>query len=170
MKAIIRILQVLLLTVVTALAVTSGCLVFGSAVLKESAPGVFGYHLLCIESASMQPTLSQGDAVVVKKRSSYETGEVIAFETAQNRLLVHRIVGQLSAGFITRGDANTTEDDELASDIVGEVVLNIRGAGILVRFLQSPIGLAVLILLGIVFLIAPAFMKSRYQGERHTRS
>ncbi len=72
-----------------------------------------GYKPVLILSESMEPTYPKGAIVLVRKqRDSAEPGDVVMFspEEGSGSYVIHRIVGESEAGFITRGDHNNTED------------------------------------------------------------
>ena len=79
-----------------------------------------GYKPVLILSESMEPTYPKGAIVLVRKqKSSAEPGDVVMFspEEGSGTYVIHRIVGESEAGFITRGDHNNTEDrDTLAPE------------------------------------------------------
>jgi hypothetical protein len=64
----------------------------------------------------MEPTLRDGDLVVVRERGSYATDDVIAFRlpagtAGPEGAVIHRIVGGSAAeGFVTRGDNRDADD------------------------------------------------------------
>ncbi len=71
-----------------------------------------GYKPVLILSESMEPTYPKGAIVLVRKqRDSAEPGDVVMFSPEEGSgYVIHRIVGESEAGFITRGDHNNTED------------------------------------------------------------
>ncbi len=79
-----------------------------------------GYKPVLILSESMEPTYPKGAIVLVRKqKNSAEPGDVVMFspEEGSGTYVIHRIVGESEAGFITRGDHNNTEDrDTLAPE------------------------------------------------------
>lgn len=77
---------------------------------------------------SMEPTLRPGDLVFVYSSGDYDSGDIILFETRDGRATLHRIVGQTDGGYVTKGDANPTTDQQAgappvpADRIHGEVL------------------------------------------------
>lgn len=113
-------------------------------------PGVESFVVL---SGSMEPALSPGDLVIVRP-GSYGPGDVVSFERG-SAVVTHRLVEQTADGWITRGDANDADDPRpVPTDrIVGEVVLSIPLYGRLVRFVGTPVGYVVTVLVpGLVLL------------------
>ncbi len=131
----------------------------------RSLPG--GYRPLIVLSGSMEPAMPVGSAVLTKRVSptSVGVGDIITFAQVRSagttRLFVtHRVVrviedeGQLS--FVTKGDANNTNDQTAVSGdrLIGRVVLVMPLVGHLTEFVRSPIGLILMVLLPGAILIA----------------
>lgn len=81
-----------------------------------TVPNIFGYGTYNVVSGSMEPAIKTGSLVYVKKiePAQVAVGDVIAFYSPNNTEMVitHRVVDNQSAEaqFITKGDANETED------------------------------------------------------------
>lgn len=93
--------------------------------------GLFKYHFLAIGSGSMEPTISRGDMVLVKKANRYdelEEGEVLVYRYS-DVVMVHRIAEAKENGgvytFITKGDANDAEDKWVVNQ--GDVIGTVKG-------------------------------------------
>jgi signal peptidase len=99
---------------------------------------------------SMEPTLEPGDLAVVRKQSSYSSGDIVVFrvpkgEPGEGAVLIHRVVGgSAEDGFTTQGDNSETVDRwrPTGEDIVGRMWFSVPGAGRLLAFLQGPLPLA----------------------------
>lgn len=84
--------------------------------LPLTAPRLFGYHIYTVISRSMEPAIPMGSLLYIKETepSLVETGEVIAFYGAKDAasIVTHRVVENhvVMGEFITKGDANQTED------------------------------------------------------------
>jgi signal peptidase len=77
---------------------------------------------------SMQPSISEGDSVWMKRRNFYyepkiETGDIIVFKYKPENYdlkqflwkptwIVHRVYGIVPGGYLTKGDNNEYEDPE----------------------------------------------------------
>ena len=119
-----------------------------------------GYHSYLVQSGSMEPNILIGDVVITHKKTVYHNNDVITFNSHEaNRIVTHRIIevkeGQ-TRQFITKGDANTEEDEEqiTANDIIGKIIFVIPKLGFLINFSQSTMGLIILILIpaaGLIF-------------------
>ena len=59
---------------------------------------------------SMEPLLHEGDLAVVKERSTYAIGDVVAYDSADlGRTVLHRIIGRDGDSFAFKGDNNASE-------------------------------------------------------------
>lgn len=82
--------------------------------------------IFVVTSGSMEPTFGKGSIIMAKVQEGYRANDVITF-SRNGKYITHRIVGEVSVGsvkyFITKGDANLTEDFDLVSreQIVGRI-------------------------------------------------
>ena len=62
----------------------------------------------------MMPTFENGDYILIKKQKEYNVGDIITYEVEEqgNKYLVtHRIIEEYENRYITKGDANNTNDE-----------------------------------------------------------
>jgi len=91
-----------------------------------------------VSGSSMEPTLVDGDLVVVR-RGDYQVGDIVAFESG-NGLVIHRIVGgSAEDGFVMQGDNKEAPDTwtPTPDDIMGEHFARVPEAGHWVAGLAS---------------------------------
>lgn len=90
----------------------------------EKAP----IRILVIKSNSMYPKLKINDIIIIKKSNNYNVKDIITYSTDNEVLITHRIVKSCEDGFITKGDNNNSEDNELVKleNIKGKVILRIN--------------------------------------------
>lgn len=108
-----------------------------------------------VSGVSMEPMLESGDLAVVRRASSYELGDVIAFRTVDGDV-IHRIVGgSAEDGFVTQGD-NVDRVDPYRprpAEIRGREVLHLPVVGAwglrLVQTVPAPLLAAAAILLAL---------------------
>lgn len=80
------------------------------------AVSIGGYRPIVITSGSMQPSVSRGDLLLIKKSDDITVGDIITFRplTGQIDSVTHRVVGIENGldgiSYLTKGDANTTTD------------------------------------------------------------
>jgi signal peptidase I len=106
-----------------------------------------------VSGSSMDPTLHDGDLVVVRERDSYEIGDVVAFRFPDDQVgpdgdVIHRIVGGSAAeGYITRGDNREAEDQWRVApdDILGRYVGRVPRVGAVLHWLAQPLVLGLMV-------------------------
>ena len=112
---------------------------------SKEGPSFFNIELYTVISESMSPRLKINDIVIVKKGyeiESYKKGNIITF-IRDNEVITHRIDRVISAdmrpAFITKGDNNKVEDEEIVKyeNIIGKVVLTMPKIGALVNLLKN---------------------------------
>ena len=116
----------------------------------ESLGGSTGYVL--VSGTSMEPRYHTGDLVVVRRQTSYDRGQVIAYRVPKGdpmagAQVIHRIIGgDATRGFVVQGDNRTARDvwQPKPGDVVGAKVLRIPNAILVLQFLRSPVFLALL--------------------------
>lgn len=118
-------------------------------------PMPFGYGAAVVLSGSMEPEFSQGDLILVKEETSYETRDIVVYQQ-HDSLVVHRIISMDGDVVITQGDANNAPDEPITTaDIKGRVLCWIPGAGNAVSFLKTPVGIFCIIAAAIALLEIP---------------
>ncbi len=149
-----------LLVAAANLYVFSARVIFGNRL-----PTVFGYTTAVVVSGSMRPAIEVDDVILIKKQAAYQVGDIIVYETA-DYLITHRVVEVTDKGYITKGDANTIPDAEVAREAVrGRVVKVMHTAGRVLEFLKTPLGMLVLVAGVFVVLYLPEIL-SRIFGKR----
>lgn len=110
---------------------------------------------------SMEPTMHDGDLVLVRPQPAYEVGDVIAFRVPEDdegsrATVIHRVVGgSADTGYRTLGDNRETVDlwRPRPRDVLGASWVRVPWVGTALVFLRSPLGLglplAALIFVGI---------------------
>ena len=102
---------------------------------------------------SMEPTYYEGDLVVVRERSHYDEGDVVAYripagDPGEGHNIIHRIIsGDGETGFTTQGDNNSYTDvwHPTQGDVIGEVWIEAPNVARWLGRLRSPSSLAVLV-------------------------
>lgn len=154
-------------------------LIIKSFANKDEVPKIGGYCPLIVLTGSMEPEISSGDLIIVKQIDSSEVKEndIIAFFDPDGNgqsILTHRVVNVTEedgkTAFITKGDANNSEDRQpVPSDqLVGGYVLRIPGMGNIAMFMQTTAGLVVCVVLPLIILVGFDFIRRR-QFEKTSR-
>ena len=155
-----------LLTVVMVICVLL-CLIVCLRVIGGKDNALFGYRSYQIMTGSMEPTIPTGAIVIVKETDPDElaVGDVITFISRDKSIYgyanTHRIIAIETDEtghrcYVTRGDANTAEDNDRVypSEIKGKVVFHMGGtATVFLEFLHTKLGFVLVVLLPLMLLI-----------------
>ena len=131
-------------------------MMFSRFVLHEQQPDVLGYSSAVVISGSMSGSIEINDMILIHEEDTYAVGDVITFYSGSS-LVTHRIVGETERGFITKGDANNTADlyPVPIEHVVGKVVLVIPQIGAAIQFMQTPLGMTILLGIAILMIFLP---------------
>ena len=105
--------------------------------LPLTVPKAFHYHIYTVISGSMEPAIPTGSLVYIKEiePEDVQVDDVIAFYGTRDAasIITHRVVENrvLMGEFITKGDANATEDMNPVSydNFIGKVACSIPKVG-----------------------------------------
>lgn len=151
------------------------------------------FPLLVVKSGSMEPVLVRGDIIIMERidpemvRVGPVDGDVIIFyKPGTKTLIVHRAVGRVENGFITKGDANPGIDyfspippENVVGRWTGIKIPYWTGLGYLSLFLRGeiypPYGrivLVLLLLINIIIIVRDILsrVKKDSQGEKRSGS
>lgn len=133
--------------------------------LDVKQPSVFGFSSAVVLSGSMEPAIHVDDMVIIHRQSSYELQDIVMYE-GEHSMITHRIVGTEEGSYITRGDSNNIDDPAVpAEKVVGKVICIIPGAGKAIGFMQSSLGMCILVLLAVAILILPDLWKKKHGAD-----
>ena len=132
-------------------------------------PSVFGWSWAVVISGSMEPEIRINDLVVVQEKENYQIGDIISFKSG-NSIVTHRIVGTDVDGYLTQGDANNTPDlaPVAIGQVVGKVMCIVPQIGVLIQYLQTPLGMMCLVLIGFLLIEIP-FLVDKRKSEKGGR-
>jgi hypothetical protein len=128
-----------------------------------------GVRLLATHGVSMEPTLTEGDLVVLAPAASYGIGDVAAYRSPllDGGIVLHRIVAEDADGFRLAGDGNDWLDPETvaAAQLMGRMRMRVPWVGSVARALRGrqPIGPA---LAAAALLLGPALLATRADRRR----
>ena len=135
-----------------------------------------GHGTLVVTGSSMEPTIPLGAAVVTEAVSPGElrVGDVVSLATGSTlqTVFTHRVTRLITRSdglwIETKGDANKSADPVITptSDVLGRVVVEIPGAGYLLRFLALPSGLAAATCLASLLIVLSSFIDSVDRDRR----
>ena len=127
-------------------------------VLNNPYANIFGYTFFEVATGSMSGTIEIGDVVIAEITKEVKENEIIVYQEEDN-FITHRLIRKNEDGeWITKGDANNTEDSPIQeSQILGKVVYIFPKFGIWRKAILSPQVLilitTLIILLGVAFKI-----------------
>lgn len=157
LKSVIRISVLVLLAVLIGVSIYS---INASMLGGNALPMPFGFGMTVVLSGSMEPELSVDDLLIVTPSDTYEVGDVVVYQT-QRTAVVHRIVSINGDKIITRGDANSGDDEPITqANIKGKVVFAIPFIGLIVNLIKTPFG-TILLLGAAVWLLEASFKKEK---------
>lgn len=171
------------------------CVVFGfmlicnltiiikGTIFPERPPSVLGVTPMVVLSGSMsgdaKDHIEVGDLIFVGKAeaSELEEGDVIAFREGKV-VVTHRIieVKQDENGeplFVTKGDANNTEDQNpvTADNLVGIYKSRIPKVGDFALFMQTPLGMIIFIGVPVLaFIVYDIIRRQKYANQENKRT
>lgn len=164
MKAFGKIINILLIAVLSVLLLFNVINIVGKTVFHNPLPHFFGYAVVSINKASgsMQGTLDAGEYFIIRREASYEVDDIITY-SEDIGLVTHRIVEVNEDGsFVTKGDANNSIDTKAVSPdaVQGKFVRKLGGIGKVMNFITTLPGLLVLIVLAVLVLEGPNLLDS----------
>jgi signal peptidase len=122
-----------------------------AALVYLAWPAQLGGHLslVVVSGHSMDGTYRTGDLLMAWQDADYNIGEIVVYkipkgEPASGLRVVHRIIEKKDGHFTTQGDNRTTPDfwRPTVKDVVGHPFFRIRAGGLALKWLLSPIALA----------------------------
>ena len=126
---------------------------------KQKLPTVLGFTGVTVISGSMEPEISVGDYVIIKKprKEDIQKGTIITFEQ-DGVLVTHRVESVVNDGvYSTKGDANNTVDSQLVKfeNILGTSVLVVPKFGKLLLWLRTIPGITSILVGTVLFIFWP---------------
>ena len=139
-------------------------------------PDFFGIKPFIVVTGSMEGTIDGGDFIITKvvDPETLEVGDIISY-SIDTSVITHRIIEKTEAdgqpAFITKGDANNTEDqDPVIFDQIESIYLfRIAGLGNVAMFMQTPVGMLVFIGIPLCCFILYDIMRRRLQAKKDSK-
>ncbi len=154
-----NVLSVIMLIVIVAVVL---CL-FATRIMGGT-PSVFGHYIFRVSSESMEPTLSVGDIILVKKAPAEDIkiNDIITFKSEEaqtyGKEVTHRVAEEpeIKDGiyhYQTKGDAPKSSLDRVITydQVRGKYICKFVILGKIYGFLSTPVGVVVLI--GVILLL-----------------
>ena len=92
--------------------------------------------LFQIKSGSMMPEIEIGEIAILLKQNEYEKDDIITYQVNDLYFITHRIKEVKENGYITKGDFNNDEDEELIvnNQIRGKVIFHSKILGKIYKY------------------------------------
>lgn len=168
---ILTVIGVILCVILIPIIIINCTLIVKQFTDKDKVPSVGGIFPMIVLTDSMNGTFDAGSLIICKSADpeDIKAGDIICFYDPEGNgttTVTHRVIsietnedGTLS--FITKGDANNTEDQTPVpeSKLLGVYKFHINGLGSLAMFMQTTPGL-------IIFVALPVFLLVLYDAIR----
>lgn len=104
----------------------------GKSPLETTLP----ISLFQIQSGSMMPEIEVGEIVVLWKNEQYEEKDIITYQVDNSYFVTHRIIEKTKEGYITKGDFNNIEDEQIVveNQIQGKVIFHSKLLGKIYKY------------------------------------
>ena len=105
-------------------------------------PHISPFDVLIVRGGSMAPTIERGAIAIVDTHARTPgVGDIVSFHEPPHVLVTHRIIALRDGGFITRGDANKSDDPTIRkpADVVGTVSFSVPYVGYVLYALERPL-------------------------------
>lgn len=170
---ILTVIGTLLCILLIPVLVVNCTLIIKSFTNSGQVPGVGGTFPMIILTDSMVPEFESGDLIVchTAEPEDVQVGDIICFyDPAGNGMttVTHRVQEvttdtEGSLAWVTKGDANNTEDMQLvpAENLVGVYRSRIPGLGNAAMFMQTTQGLIICVVCPIILLVACDMIRRR---------
>lgn len=162
-KTVLKVFSIVLISVMSLMLLANLYLLFERKVNGNQNATVFGFTSAVVLTGSMEAAISPNDMVIVHKQADYEVNDIVMYE-GNVSTVTHRIIKLGENGYITKGDANNTDDGEISRErIIGKVILIIPSIGRVILFFQTPLGMLVLLLILFMMIEISSIIKRKKQ-------
>ncbi|MGN0493637.1 MAG: signal peptidase I [Acutalibacteraceae bacterium] len=157
LKSAVSVICLILCVVFGAVLICNLTVIIKGVINPDRPPSVLGVTPMVVQSGSMSGSaedhIEVGDLIFIKNAEfeSLKEGQVISFMEG-SIVVTHRIVGESTdengeRGFITKGDANNTEDELLVTkdNFIGVYFARVPKLGDFAMFMQKPLGMLIFI-------------------------
>lgn len=142
--------------------------------IKGEEPRLLGHRLYVIDSGSMSPTINMGSMIIVKEMKASEINKmdiITYYGHDKDSRVTHRAVDVIEDGkyFTTKGDANEVADPMpvKGEKLIGKVVFKIPYIGKVFKFLNTEIGIKLLIILIAIWIIGTKIINKIKKSNKY---
>lgn len=175
LKIIGKIILSILIAILSIMIIFNLYIALTKKISGKPQPTMFGLATAVVMSGSMEPTLAVNDLILVRAQNEYKVGDIIMYENKSGTsTTTHRIVAIVEGGYQTKGDnpANSVDPDIVKdSQVVGKVIFQVAGVGLVIKYLKSTEGIIsmFLVLAMIIFIMIYANKRDENKGEQIER-
>ena len=165
--AVLKILKIAACVIILLLLILQLYMLIMQKVFKKENAAIFGFRAAVVLTGSMESAVSPGDLIITEKCADYAVGDIVTYMTDGGESITHRIVRTTAEGYITKGDANDSEDADTVKTeaVAGKVVLTVPHIGHAVLFLKTPAGLLSLFAAAVLCAALSAMLPRRRKTE-----
>lgn len=158
----LTVVSVIICVILAIVLVSNLTIIVKGTLNPERPPSMFGITSMIVMSGSMSGDapdhIEVGDMIVTRAvdTTTLKVGDIITFMQNGETTVTHRIIGINEDGtFLTKGDANNSEDQEPVKheEVIGKFMYRIPKLGDVAMFAQSPVGMLVFIGVPVVIYI-----------------
>ena len=132
-------------------------------------PNVLGYKSYIVQSGSMEPTIHTGSVAWINSRDKQvKVNDIVAYQLTNSTQVLHRIVGEEDGLFITKGDANETQDlsPVAPSEIIGKFMFSVPMLGYILADISSNSFKAIFIVsILLIILLINSFLEGKVKEK-----
>ena len=163
LSIILKILGIILDIILVLIIVFSLYTVIAKGVTGKPYAKVFGITSAVVHTGSMEgdreDSIEGNSLIFTVERKEYELDDVVMYYTGGSTV-THRIIEIKENTYITKGDANSGQEEIPKYAVVGEVFLSIPKVGYAIRFVQNnPMILMTVVLACAAVIILPILFK-----------
>lgn len=161
LKTVSNVLSFTIVSVMILILIANLYLLIAREVMGNRNATFLGFTSAVVLTGSMEETISPNDMVIVHTQKDYKVDDIVMYST-DSSTVTHRIIELKENGYITKGDANNTDDGTIPNErIIGKVVLIVPKVGVTISFLLSPLGMLLLLIVLILMIELPLLIRSR---------
>lgn len=130
---------------------------------------MFHYKPYIVLSGSMEPKIQTGAVVWVNENdTNVEVGDIVAYQLDNGTAVTHRIVEENNGMYVTKGDANETEDLALVSQdqIIGTYAFSIPVIGYVISTVRSNMLILIPVVCFILIVLIADASLNEVKGKR----
>ena len=131
-------------------------------ILSHKYVNLFSYTCFQIGSNSMSPTITTNDLIIVHLNEDIKEGDIITYEDGDT-FVTHRVMEVNDTGYITKGDANQSEDQAILKEqVVGKVVKILPNFGVWFKVITTPKIIILICITLLCFSLAFSYTGKKY--------